>query len=49
MSAEYDLMIAINDHMLKISVKGSSDGGWGIITLRRNAAPQNGASCSVSV
>src|SRR5664280_2369726 len=38
MSAEYDLMIAINDHMLKISVKGSSDGGWGIITLRRNVA-----------
>ena len=27
---EYDLMIAAGDHMLKISVKGSSDGGWGL-------------------
>jgi hypothetical protein len=27
---EYDLMIAVGDSMLKISVKGSSDGGWGL-------------------
>jgi hypothetical protein len=27
---EYDLMIARGERMLKISVKGSSDGGWGI-------------------
>jgi hypothetical protein len=27
---EYDLMIARGDPMLKISVKGSSDGGWGL-------------------
>ncbi len=27
---EYDLMIADGDKMLKISVKGSSDGGWGL-------------------
>jgi hypothetical protein len=27
---EYDLMIARGDRMMKISVKGSSDGGWGL-------------------
>jgi hypothetical protein len=27
---EYDLMIARRDHMLKISVKGSSNKGWGL-------------------
>lgn len=27
---EYDLMIARGDPMLKVSVKGSSDGGWGL-------------------
>jgi hypothetical protein len=27
---EYDLMIARGELMLKISVKGSSDGGWGL-------------------
>lgn len=27
---EYDLMIAAGDRMLKVSVKGSSDGGWGL-------------------
>src|ERR1700685_2595763 len=27
---EYDLMIAQGDKMLKISVKGSKDGGWGL-------------------
>lgn len=27
---EYDLMIASNEQMLKISVKGSADGGWGL-------------------
>jgi hypothetical protein len=27
---EYDLMIARGDPVLKISVKGSSDGGWGL-------------------
>lgn len=27
---EYDLIVAQNDRMLKISVKGSQDGGWGL-------------------
>ena len=27
---EYDLMIADGEHVLKISVKGSADGGWGL-------------------
>jgi hypothetical protein len=40
---EYDLMIARGEHMLKISVKGSSDGGWGItqgqLTKLRKANP----------
>src|SRR5436190_6383861 len=27
---EYDLMIARNDLILKVSVKGSADGGWGL-------------------
>jgi Holliday junction resolvase-like predicted endonuclease len=27
---EYDLIVAKNDQMLKISVKGSQDGGWGL-------------------
>jgi hypothetical protein len=28
---EYDLLVSKNDHFLKISVKGSQDGGWGLI------------------
>jgi hypothetical protein len=40
---EYDLMIARGDPMLKISVKGSSDGGWGLtqtqLTQWRKANP----------
>ncbi|TBL69837.1 hypothetical protein EYB31_34940 [Paenibacillus thalictri] len=27
---EYDLMVAKGDKMLKVSVKGSQDGGWGL-------------------
>lgn len=27
---EYDLMVAASDQILKISVKGSADGGWGL-------------------
>lgn len=27
---EYDLMVASGDRILKISVKGSADGGWGL-------------------
>lgn len=27
---EYDLMVADGTHVLKISVKGSADGGWGL-------------------
>jgi hypothetical protein len=27
---EYDLMVAAGERMLKVSVKGSSDGGWGL-------------------
>ena len=27
---EYDLMIADSDRILKVSVKGSADGGWGL-------------------
>ena len=28
---EYDLIVAQKDRMLKVSVKGSQDGGWGLI------------------
>ena len=38
---EYDLMIADGAHVLKVSVKGSADGGWGLtqtqLTRLRNA------------
>jgi Holliday junction resolvase-like predicted endonuclease len=38
---EYDLMIADGDRILKVSVKGSADGGWGLsqtqLTKLRNA------------
>jgi len=27
---EYDLIVAHKDHFLKVSVKGSQDGGWGL-------------------
>ena len=27
---EYDLIVAKRDKMLKVSVKGSQDGGWGL-------------------
>lgn len=27
---EYDLMVAKDEHLLKVSVKGSKDGGWGL-------------------
>jgi Holliday junction resolvase-like predicted endonuclease len=27
---EYDLIVARGDHLLKVSVKGSQDGGWGL-------------------
>src|SRR5690349_11092293 len=41
---EYDLMIASGELMLKISVKGSSDGGWGLtqsqLTTWRKANPE---------
>ena len=28
---EYDLLVSRNDRVLKISVKGSQDGGWGLV------------------
>ncbi len=28
---EYDLLITKGDHFLKVSVKGSQDGGWGLV------------------
>jgi Holliday junction resolvase-like predicted endonuclease len=27
---EYDLVVAKGDHLMKVSVKGSQDGGWGL-------------------
>jgi hypothetical protein len=40
---EYDLIVADGDQMLKVSVKGSKDGGWGLtqtqLTALRKATP----------
>jgi Holliday junction resolvase-like predicted endonuclease len=40
---EYDLIVADGDRMLKVSVKGSRDGGWGLsqaqLTALRKANP----------
>ena len=38
---EYDLLIAKGDHILKVSVKGSKDGGWG---LTQSHLPKQGES-----
>jgi hypothetical protein len=41
---EYDLMVAKGERMLKISVKGSQDGGWGLTqSYIKNADYQNAA------
>jgi len=41
---EYDLIVADGDRMLKVSVKGSRDGGWGLsqtqLTALRKAEPE---------
>jgi hypothetical protein len=40
---EYDLVIAKGDHLLKVSVKGSQDGGWGLTqTYMKTAAEASG-------
>ena len=43
---EYDLMIAKGEHMLKVSVKGSKDGAWGLTQsyLTRGKADYSGAA-----
>lgn len=35
---EYDLIVAKNDRLLKVSVKGSQDGGWGLTQAYMKAA-----------
>jgi len=43
---EYDLMVAKGDRLLKISVKGSQDGGWGLTQsyLKKGSADYHGAA-----
>ncbi len=40
---EYDLIVAKGDHILKISVKGSQDGGWGLTQSYLRKADYYGA------
>jgi hypothetical protein len=40
---EYDLIVAKGDQMLKISVKGSQDGGWGLTQSYLREADYHGA------
>lgn len=40
---EYDLMVAKGERMLKISVKGSQDGGWGLCQSHIKNADYHGA------
>jgi hypothetical protein len=42
---EYDLMVARDEHTLKVSVKGSKDGGWGLCQsyLEKKTADYHGA------
>lgn len=40
---EYDLMISDGDRMLKVSVKGSKDGSWGITQSYLSKADYHGA------
>lgn len=40
---EYDLMAARGDHVLKVSVKGSKDGGWGLTQSHLANADYHGA------
>lgn len=40
---EYDLIIASGEHMLKVSVKGSKDGSWGLTQSYLEQANYHGA------
>lgn len=40
---EYDLMVAKGEKMLKVSVKGSQDGGWGLCQNHLKNADYHGA------
>lgn len=40
---EYDLMVAKGEKMLKVSVKGSQDGGWGLCQSHIKNADYHGA------
>ena len=40
---EYDLIVAKGDRMLKVSVKGSQDGGWGLTQSLLQNADYHGA------
>lgn len=40
---EYDLIVARGDRMLKVSVKGSQDGGWGLTQSYLKEANYHGA------
>ncbi len=43
---EYDLMVAKGERLLKVSVKGSQDGGWGLCQsfLKKGSADYHGAT-----
>ncbi len=45
---EYDLMVAKGERLLKISVKGSQDGGWGLTQsyLKKGSGDYHGAAKS---
>jgi Holliday junction resolvase-like predicted endonuclease len=40
---EYDLIVALGDRILKVSVKGSKDGGWGLTQSLLREANYHGA------
>lgn len=40
---EYDLIVAKGDQLLKVSVKGSQDGGWGLIQSYKKGRPYHEA------
>lgn len=40
---EYDLLVSRDDRFLKISVKGSQDGGWGLCQNHKRGATYHGA------
>jgi hypothetical protein len=41
---EYDLLVSKNDRFLKVSVKGSQDGGWGLCQNFKRGTDYHGAA-----